>query len=1797
MSTVKDSIRIKRGMSAELPESLPLGELAFCIDTRELWVGSGDGLPLKRVTNTEITQHLEEWNLLYTEVNERFETKYHDVSSQFAEKFLDLSEQFSDKYQDLNKQFSDKFEEICVQFSTKYDKLEEHYAKDLLANKLLSQSNKESIDLLKRDIGTTENIEDLREINNQATETLEQLNAVKEELQNDVLVIKDIEKDLQKASVDYSGEHHENLKDSMDANVDFILGEFNSTNMTGEHITAHNTIQRHIKNAELKGHTEVNYIKDPSDKDLVMPYPFDDAQSIKLSDTKDTGSLNIVLKGNTEVNVLKNPMRDYVVPYEFEEGYTATLTDTKETGSIQSAILKGQTLINHFHLSGWGEQEKITLVSDGTAKRVNLGYPKTIKTNTKYLTIIPIYENTINHNLTIGGWNYYSSQPLITKNDGTGIIKKIATTVEDGSRFHGGIYLELWRENTSGQITFGKPMLIEYQEGMKNWDIPYFEGMQSVKMPVLQTVGKNLFDGKLELGGINHNTGALATSKTAKRNVDYITVKPNTQLSFSVNSGESGINWFFYDVNENYISNTFARTVTSPPNAHYLRFYNLVGDIPLNDYQIMIAESTAPVTYEPYKSNILSTPEDLELRGIGEVRDTLDCLTGEVTERTGFLKSTDIPNNSWYGYTEYDNGIARITYMLKGATKDPSNSNMICDKYLVASNANNTLTTSNISLGDTANPVLHLRVPYNLLSSRTLQGFIEYVEQNPFNITYQLATESIKTVDFTIKNQNNQPVSKLSTYNEVTNIITSSKDGSLLPTVVSTLPEFPVLIKPNTKYSVINYGSANNHEDTPLSLNLGGSKVDTTIDNKLTVIRTPETLQNEVFKINGEGLKLSCVIVEGDMTGKELPDYFEGMKSVKNPVVTTNGRNLFDNSRVNTRLGQFLDTGYVRVECNGATGDIFNKQKAKGLIKPNTKYTITIDILENTLAGMFEAQYSGDSRSSLNCSFYINSKFVGKQSKIVTSHNVITDNHWVLIPKVISQNTNGHIIFRIIIEEGTNEDSVFTPYQSTTLTISEDITLRGIDNIKDELDVTTGKLTRRIGEVVFDGSERTTLKENLGDVNRFFIAKEAPNVYWTNNQISNQYVYNGTDFKGNYEHFYVDGDGNLMLFTKDSSVTEVQERLKENNLVIQYECVTPIIKTVDFTIKNQNNKPVSKLSTYNEVTHIDTSVEEVIKPTISHRDLEYSVLIKPNTKYSIITNPMKNDHNINPISFDLGGTKVSQSLENHCTVITTPQTLTHEKLIFSEGVGHKLQGGVMVLEGDKTGMMFSHFDGMKSVENPTVRVNNKNLFNGDWEYAYLQGGEQKVFREVQKIPGKKTRGFLLKLKPNTTYVISREYITNRYAIGGFTSKPKDGDEYYPYPIDNNQFTTDSIRTYVYFYLSNESEEPMVQVEESSVATTIIPHQSNSLPLTIPMRSLPNGVCDTLNLLTGEYVQNVYEHVFTGEENFSSQTWGNQYRHSMALSDNGLPRSIFTNTGYCNMFIMGDTNKDQNAVRISIEPNSIRLACPYANSVELKEFLRTNEVIIQYAVAEPIITYLDLQWEDGKLFAYDGTTHFFVDVEGGHLQPILDVDVPVNIVAELSRLRAEKEQLETSKAQLENQLEVITYRNTNLQSNLDSLVAENQDLKLQTYDLQTRSNVLQLKNKEMTKHQEKLQAENLELQKRASELAQTTMNLTEELHVVDSVRETGDLELLSSDFELDFRLMEIEFALDIPMTFSAKGVNGMARTPYEMAKTLILGGKYEREDMETKLKLYRDRGKLTVAEYEELIALMDANELA
>lgn len=102
-------------------------------------------------------------------------------------------------------------------------------------------------------------------------------------------------------------------------------------------------------------------------------------------------------------------------------------------------------------------------------------------------------------------------------------------------------------------------------------------------------------------------------------------------------------------------------------------------------------------------------------------------------------------------------------------------------------------------------------------------------------------------------------------------------------------------------------------------------------------------------------------------------------------------------------------------------------------------------------------------------------------------------------------------------------------------------------------------------------------------------------------------------------------------------------------------------------------------------------------------------------------------------------------------------------------------------------------------------------------------------------------------------------------------------------------------------------------------------------------------------------------------------------------------------------------------------------------------------------------------------------------------------------------------------------------------------------------------------------------------------------------------ESNSLDIVTTTWDMDYRVCEIEWALEdsgilvatqVAQTFNlkSKGVGTMALSRYEQAKIMILGGAYVRETLERQLTTYLRRGYLTQTEYDELIALMDAHEL-
>ncbi|MDJ8959718.1 hypothetical protein PTK51_14610 [Clostridium perfringens] len=127
---------------------------------------------------------------------------------------------------------------------------------------------------------------------------------------------------------------------------------------------------------------------------------------------------------------------------------------------------------------------------------------------------------------------------------------------------------------------------------------------------------------------------------------------------------------------------------------------------------------------------------------------------------------------------------------------------------------------------------------------------------------------------------------------------------------------------------------------------------------------------------------------------------------------------------------------------------------------------------------------------------------------------------------------------------------------------------------------------------------------------------------------------------------------------------------------------------------------------------------------------------------------------------------------------------------------------------------------------------------------------------------------------------------------------------------------------------------------------------------------------------------------------------------------------------------------------------------------------------------------------------------------------------------------------------------------------------------------------------------RLNRENRALEEKNKNLRQdfesTTLSLTD-----------SDLELVKQNVDMDFRLMEVEFALDIPKAILSSNINfknkkgevkSMARSPYEMMKIVILSGDYDKEDYMYKVGKYYERGRMTKEEHDELMSLMTADEV-
>lgn len=496
----------------------------------------------------------------------------------------------------------------------------------------------------------------------------------------------------------------------------------------------------------------------------------------ELTDNDRTDYMGITHKSLHDTN---NSNVDYAVKtaigefnYLDYEGQHITANNSIE-GHARSAILKGNTLVNHYKIRGqevddekiWANNTVSSLYSEG----------------------IYFIKNNTPHRITIG---VYQIEPTIYADilylEGDSYLK---VELEDNRFFYQFLckFSDGWtsEDDLSRAVT-----ILQYQEGMENWDIPYFEGMQSVRMPVLTTTGKNLLDVGIArnetINGITYNLdddGLVTVNGTSTHISDfylYGSISP-TGKSFYLPKGE-------YIIGEKIVSaNVFFRIKKQNGTTGTIfldngKYYDVKEDVEVygvvlrvesgktvnGSAKFQLEKGIISSSFEEHKSNILSTSSDLELRGIGEVKDELNLLTGELTQHIEEVvldgsENWDADSNLYF------------TSINKKVLNNEVTSNYLQRQRFVDFFGNSELIgVSCQDLG--AYSRIYIRINANYTKEETIQ----YLQRNPLTVQYALATESVKTVDLSDN--------VVYSYDGTTHYSCSSEEGSLVPTLSVKVP-------------------------------------------------------------------------------------------------------------------------------------------------------------------------------------------------------------------------------------------------------------------------------------------------------------------------------------------------------------------------------------------------------------------------------------------------------------------------------------------------------------------------------------------------------------------------------------------------------------------------------------------------------------------------------------------------------------------------------------------------------------------------------------------------------------------------------------------------------------------------------------------------------------------------------------------------------------------------------------------------------------------------------------------------
>lgn len=764
--------------------------------------------------------------------------------------------------------------------------------------------------------------------------------------------------------------------------------------------------------------------------------------------------------------------------------------------------------------------------------------------------------------------------------------------------------------------------------------------------------------------------------------------------------------------------------------------------------------------------------------------------------------------------------------------------------------------------------------------------------------------------------------------------------------------------------------------------------------------------------INGGKFRISknVMLLEGDYTNIDIP-YFEGMQSAtlayseeegQTSILTTTNKNLIPTQKrrytgINDTTFELIGDEYVYQSSSHpsyVSMDIVDSQFSYTSVTcsyPPSKNQIRDDYLihcsgDYTLSVAVTKNDSNYSSYYSLAVVYDDDEYTWKNSGSVNAGPSIT------IPLKIKKGIK-HIYlnvwysgsefrdtrFKFQLESGSNAtDKV--PHRSNELKCDQQITLRGIGDIKDTFDATTGRLTRRIGQNVIDGVNLKAIRyyPKEGDFAEFHIGfpglmRGAAVI----NNFSNSYI--KAQRPSDSESFWAnDGDGAIGIVIaknrlNDISIDGMNEYLKTNPIDFCYELKNKMVEMVQISNLNEEGNLAEVFSAF-EDGHIQVlNAKGALLPNVHYEvptDNSYYVPLKTSTLYTAknITCPFT----IDGVSYSDGDNRT----------FTTPSAIGEWFMVIEGTIDRP-----MLIEGDVTGRELEYINGVKSVVNPLIRVVNKNIIPQN----YIQGHWNQWSNRLEESSGS---------------ITSEDYVDVSWIDGDVTVSFEEGYKvfYCLYDKDKNRiYIDDSLgngstisrvlnfktmagsKGEIHYIRLNikrvdgtdltpkDIENVKIQFEFGRIKTEYVAHKSNITRVIgdIALRSV-NGMADQLDLVSKKMTRRIGVVVLDG---INCKVTASVDLGGFAIKVNGCKGGYGNDSLSCETFPCGSWNTGRpltNTYYLYARDigNELVLKLPTAIATtvnDANEYLKKNPITVYYQLSEFVTEDVEIQTtnQDGE----------------------------------------------------------------------------------------------------------------------------------------------------------------------------------------------------------------------------------------